>query len=1264
MRFFPDGPSIPDDLLLARDEGGVIFFCGAGVSRARAGLPDFFGLARRVVDHLRAATDSPARKVIEVAAGMAPIPGVGGLVPADRVFTLLEREFEVAEVRAAVAQALRPQPDADLSAHKILLDLATSADGSIRLVTTNFDLLFEDAAAGELARHAPPALPDPRRPSRFNGIIHLHGHVLADYSAASDDEFVLSSTDFGRAYLAEGWATSFIREVLGRYQIVFVGYAADDPPVQYLLEALNNRAGPASTIYAFQAGPADEAKALWRDKGVIAIPFDGASNYAALWKTLEAWAERARDPDRWYTRVLTAAQAGPVGLDPVVRGQVKHIVSSHQGAKRFAEAAPPAEWLCVFDPAIRYSDLPRLRTEEEEGQQSFDPFDAYGLDDDVQPLPPADEAAPRRRSVPAEAWNAFAPNRLDRQQVGDEHLAGVIGLDGGRAARLLPRLLQLGAVWLPKVADQPAAPWWAAGRLPLHPDIAREIARKLVRNTGTSNDAEHAWRLLLRVDEPPGAYYHAEWFEFAERIKRAGWTTSAVREWGKVLMPRLKVERPYLRSGPPGDNAAVREIVRPEVTYPRTPTQLTVPLEYLFGVIVEARRGLEIAIELEAELGGWAFYNLPPIIAEPTPDGEDYARDHGLPAAVLRYVSLFTRLVSEDLTAARDELNRWPECWEIFDRLRAWTSGMPSLINGEQAGETLLALNDNEFWSHSGQRDLLLAWHARCGDMPEGKKRALEDRLIAGPPARSDLTDEENRAWANHWILERLTWLQRRGCQLTAEALSSVDALKGSMPDWHDERAGDAAASTEMRIHRVGVDVDATDLLAKPPSQVLAAAKAISGRDFESWTERRPLLGLSELRPAKVLRALTLAARRGEVPDWAWSIFLQIDERRSDRLRMIKAIAEQLSRLHPAALAEIMPPVSRWFEGAAPSLWKEDRKAFDRIWAAMLAALRHDPSSGQSSVVSSRMDWVTAALNSPPGRLAHALMTLEGRNPSRQNGFPKHWLDKVAQLLELPSDPRRYAAVIFLHNINWFYVFDRVWSEVHLLSLLDGEEADVDVFWSGFFWSPNAISEELLIRLKPRLLSLVDKDWGEAHYIQNLSAHLLSGWHSRADGGDRFISDAEMHLALARGTDRFRSDMLRQVQKWRARDPAAWTIDLDIFLGELWPRQRMVKTPKVSAQLAHLILSAGDALPEVLALALPLLGPVEQSFTGLYDSEKNDDILKSYPRELVQLLYVILSERASGWPYGGAALVERLSEVEGIAREPKLIDLRRRLAAL
>ena len=47
MQFVTNGPDIPDALLQAHEEGRVVFFCGAGISRP-AGLPDFGGLVQRL----------------------------------------------------------------------------------------------------------------------------------------------------------------------------------------------------------------------------------------------------------------------------------------------------------------------------------------------------------------------------------------------------------------------------------------------------------------------------------------------------------------------------------------------------------------------------------------------------------------------------------------------------------------------------------------------------------------------------------------------------------------------------------------------------------------------------------------------------------------------------------------------------------------------------------------------------------------------------------------------------------------------------------------------------------------------------------------------------------------------------------------------------------------------------------------------------------------------------------------------------------------
>lgn len=121
MRFLAYGPSLPDELLVARDEGRVLFFCGAGVSRAEAGLPGFLGLAERVLKELRALPNSPARKLVDIATALQqqPIAGVGGILAADRIFGLLERDFALCDIERAVGSALRPSCDANLSAHQM-----------------------------------------------------------------------------------------------------------------------------------------------------------------------------------------------------------------------------------------------------------------------------------------------------------------------------------------------------------------------------------------------------------------------------------------------------------------------------------------------------------------------------------------------------------------------------------------------------------------------------------------------------------------------------------------------------------------------------------------------------------------------------------------------------------------------------------------------------------------------------------------------------------------------------------------------------------------------------------------------------------------------------------------------------------------------------------------------------------------------------------------------------------------------------------------
>ena len=475
MRFFENGPAIPDELLHARDEGRVVFFCGAGVSQAKAKLPGFFGLAKKVMKTLGVLADSSARKLLEEARKFEAETSVAGVIPADRIFGLLEREFPPNSIEEAVASALRPDDKPDLTAHRIILDLATTREGLVHVVTTNFDRLFDDCGRG-LSSWQRSRLPDPSRPKDMDGIVYLHGKVTPDYKKAEDAGFVLSSSQFGQAYLSEGWATSFFREIIDidRYVVVFVGYAADDPPVHYLLEGLNRQINERQ-IYAFQQGDADDAASKWDHRGVKAISYAEDSDHAALWDTLEAWAQRARDPDKWYSEVINKAKQGPESLSPHERGQVAHIVWTVDGVRKFSagEEPPPAEWLCVFDKYRRYGEPGKLGSWLQEGPD-VDPFDLYHIDSDVPP----DKANSRDRKPPADAWDAFNLSRIDKTTLSDDNFPSITGRWASNVPPLPSRLRQMGE-WIRGVAGQPAAVWWAVRQPPLHPEIRREIRSAL-----------------------------------------------------------------------------------------------------------------------------------------------------------------------------------------------------------------------------------------------------------------------------------------------------------------------------------------------------------------------------------------------------------------------------------------------------------------------------------------------------------------------------------------------------------------------------------------------------------------------------------------------------------------------------------------------------------------------------------------------------------------------------------------------------------------
>ena len=203
----------PSTLKKALSDATLSVFAGAGVSMGEpACLPNFKTLTK------------------ELAQGTGE--DLGDAEPEDRFLGRLntDKRVQVHERAAELLTGRCPRPTA---LHRDLLRLFPGGR-STRIVTTNFDLLFEQAAAeGDAGSNAEvfkaPALPLGRD---FSGIVHVHGAV------DRPETMVLTDKDFGRAYLTDGWARRFLVDLFRSWTVLFVGYSHGDTVMNYLARAL------------------------------------------------------------------------------------------------------------------------------------------------------------------------------------------------------------------------------------------------------------------------------------------------------------------------------------------------------------------------------------------------------------------------------------------------------------------------------------------------------------------------------------------------------------------------------------------------------------------------------------------------------------------------------------------------------------------------------------------------------------------------------------------------------------------------------------------------------------------------------------------------------------------------------------------------------------------------------------------------------------------------------------------------------------------
>jgi hypothetical protein len=294
-------------------KGKLVIFAGTGVSMGKpACMPSFEALAREI---------SPGEDIKD------------GFI--DRFLGDVEKRG--VDVHVAAAEILNPTPARKPNPLQIDLLRLFRAPDKVRIVTTNFDLLFEEAA--KMWDYAPetysaPALPDGEN---FTGIIHIHGNV------EKPRNMIVTDSDFGRAYMTQGGTVRFLVDLFHYNTVLFVGYSHDDTVMRYLSRSL-----PMERV-AGRHGLTEEPKAAdWVKLSIKPITFPMAGDkpdFSALNQGVHSFSDfYSRDMATWSKRIKDLCGRGCPPSEEA-GSAIKALLRDAALTRLFVQQVPGLDWL-------------------------------------------------------------------------------------------------------------------------------------------------------------------------------------------------------------------------------------------------------------------------------------------------------------------------------------------------------------------------------------------------------------------------------------------------------------------------------------------------------------------------------------------------------------------------------------------------------------------------------------------------------------------------------------------------------------------------------------------------------------------------------------------------------------------------------------------------------------------------------------------------------------------------------------------------------
>ncbi|WP_455268950.1 anti-phage defense-associated sirtuin Dsr1 [Rahnella aceris] len=1239
MQFITHGPDIPDELLQAHEEGRVVFFCGAGISYP-ADLPGFKGLVEQIYRLNGTTLSEIEREAFERG-------------QFDATLDLLERRLpgQRMAVRRALAKALKPKlrRRGATDTQAALLRLARSREGAVRLVTTNFDRIFHVAAkrTGQAFQaYAAPMLPIPKN-SRWDGLVYLHGLLPEKADDTGLNRLVVTSGDFGLAYLTERWAARFVSELFRNYVVCFVGYSINDPVLRYMMDALAaDRMLGEVTPQAWSLGDCEPGqehrKAIeWEAKGVTPILYTvpaGTYDHSALHQTLHAWADTYRDGVQGKEAIVVKhALARPqdsTRQDDFV-GRMLWALSDKSGlpAKRFADLnpAPPLDWLleAFSDERFQYSDLPRFH------------------------VPPHVEVDTKLR---------FS---LIRRPAPYDRAPQILLASGGVSVSQWDDVMFHIARWLVRYLDDPRLIIWIAERGGQMHDrwtwlIEHELDRfaALERDRKTSERDEillHApkaipgplmstlWRLLLSgcVKSP---WRSPDLYRWQGRLKREGLTTTLRLELRELLAPKVVLKKPFRwsddDSSSTGEPSRIKQLVDWELVLAVDHLHSTLrdladePWKSALPHLLEDfQQLLRDALDLLRELGETddrsdrSHWDLPSITQHWQNRG---FRDWVSLIELLRDAWLVVR--SNDSARATHIALSWFELpYPTFKRLALFAASQDDCIPPEQWVNWLLVEGAWWLWSTDTGREVFRLFVLQGRHLAGTAQDRLEAAILAGPPREMYRDDLEAERWQD--LVARSVWLHlaklsTSGLVLGASATARLAEISTAYPQWQlatNERDEFShwMSGTGDPDYEDSRDVDIAPRKRQELVQWLA----------KPMPERRPFYedtwcDVCRTRFFHSLSALRELSQDGVWPAGRWREALQTWAEEGMVLRSWRYAAPLVQTMPDAVLQEIDHAVTWWMEVASTSISRHE----DILLNLCRRVLALETGSGSRIIRNGieTYDPVGSAINHPIGHVTQALITLWFKqNPNDNDLLPAELKPIFTILCEAQIDRFRHGRVLLGSRLIAFFRVDRPWTEQHLLPLFGwSNPVEAKAVWEGFLWSPR-LYQPLLTAFKSQFLESANHYADLGEHRQQFATFLTYAALGPTEGYTVEEFRSAIGALPQEGLEESAQAFSQALEGTADQSEDYWKNRAQPFWQQIWPKSRDLATPRISESLTRMVIAARGEFPAALTAVQDWLQPIEHPDYVVHLLHESG-MCSRYPADALGLLNAVIADQQWG----------------------------------